>query len=245
MEQLTTTERLAVFNKLSGGNLHLWSKGKIQAEKAYEVFQTLLTLAKEDPLFLAHLVSRDNTKDLDVLSTIANFKTDADGSYFEDKTAQKPDLRYVSQAKILQMEPAPWPDGAKAQNAQMWCTKKLPRGEYYINFNVGASGIEPNGVSEGNPVFLNLNFIAVKGTTMPDIDNIDNNPNVLGGLKFRKTGEETGFTNWYIQQESWEWSFKFVVEEDMDVSIGFVASFGRSSFFRIFNINQFNQLVFD
>jgi len=106
MEQLTTTERLAVFNKLSGGNLHLWSKGKIQAEKAYEVFQTLLTLAKEDPLFLAHLVSRDNTKDLDVLSTIANFKTDADGSYFEDKTAQKPDLRYVSQAKILQMEPA-------------------------------------------------------------------------------------------------------------------------------------------
>jgi hypothetical protein len=146
---------------------------------------------------------------------------------------------------ILQMEPSPWPDGAKAQNAHIWVTRKLPRGEYYINFNVGASGIEPNGVSEGNPVFLNLNFIAVKGTTMPDIDNIDDNPNVLGGVKFRKTGEETGYTNWHIHQQGWQWSFDFFVEEEMDVSIGFVASFGRASFFRIFNINQFNQLVYD
>lgn len=146
---------------------------------------------------------------------------------------------------IIQMEPSPWPDGVKANNAHIWCTKKLPRGEYYVNFNVGASGIEPNGVSEGSPCFLNLNFIAVKGNTMPDITNIDNNPNVLGGLSFRKTAEETGYKNWYIQDKSWEWNFKFTVEEEMEVSIGFVASFGRASFFRIFNINQFNQLAFD
>lgn len=146
---------------------------------------------------------------------------------------------------IIQMEPSPWPDGAKASNAHMWCTKKLPRGEYYINFNVGASGIEPNGSSEGSPCFLNLNVIAVKGKTMPDITNIDGNPNVLGGLMFRKTAEETGYKNWYIQDTNWEWNFKFIVEEEMDVSIGFVASFGRASFFRIFNINQFNQLAFD
>lgn len=146
---------------------------------------------------------------------------------------------------IIHMEPSPWPDGVKASNAHIWCTKKLPRGEYYVNFNVGASGIEPNGVSEGSPCFLNLNFIAVKGNTMPDITDIDNNPNVLGGLKFRKTAEETGYKNWYIQEKSWEWDFKFTVEEEMEVSIGFVASFGRASFFRIFNINQFNQLAFD
>ncbi len=147
---------------------------------------------------------------------------------------------------LIQMEPVGWPSGAKATNAHIWCTKPLSKGKYLFNFNVGSSGIEPNGNRNIGPCFLDYNIIAAKGVTMPDIDDIDGNPDVLGGLSYRITAEETDYANWFVQDQPGGWTkeFYFEVPEDTDVSIGIVASFGNASFFRLFSLNQFKYLAY-
>jgi len=107
LQELQPDERLKVFRLLIRANVHCFSKGKYQEVTGQEILENLFVLAKTDSFFLAHLVSRrENTKDLQVLSTIAQFHTDADGKPFSQGSEfNKPDLIPVAQASILQIDP--------------------------------------------------------------------------------------------------------------------------------------------
>lgn len=128
LPEMTNEERLNIFKLLTKGNIHCWSKSEFQADKARPIFDQLLTLAKNDPYFLAHLVSReDNTKDLNVLATIANAHSDADGSAFSPGSEfRKPNLRSVSQAKMQSFDP-------KLALRAAWLAKERHNGRRYLN----------------------------------------------------------------------------------------------------------------
>lgn len=107
MKEQTPEERLRVYKTLTSGNIHCWSKGKYQPDAGKPIFGNLMELTEKDPYFLAHLVCRsDNSKDLKVLSTIANFHSDADGAPFSRGSKhRKPNLRTVSQAFVQTLDP--------------------------------------------------------------------------------------------------------------------------------------------
>ena len=106
---LSNKERLNVYQLLTDGCHHLWSKGKIQAGKLTPILQQLITLAHKDPYFSAHLVSYvialDNN-DLKVATVYANALSPADGLPFSPGSKyKKPNLRYVSDAAVQLLPP--------------------------------------------------------------------------------------------------------------------------------------------
>ena len=108
---LSQENRLQVYQTIIDGCQHIWSKGKMQEEKALEALTPLIKLGQSDPYFLSHFVSwiittRHPSKDLSVLSVYANALSSADGRPFQAGSKyNKPNLRYVSAAALCQMEP--------------------------------------------------------------------------------------------------------------------------------------------
>lgn len=106
---LSNENRLAVYQLIVGGCQHLWSKNKLQEQKALDVMRSLVKLGQEDPYFLAHLTSwavKQPSKDLQVLTAYTNSLSSADGRPFSGGSKYtKPNLRYLSAAAVCQMEP--------------------------------------------------------------------------------------------------------------------------------------------
>lgn len=107
---MTSQERLDAYKLIIDGCHHIWSKGKLQEEKAQKVLDILVPLTEKDPYFLAHLTSyamkKSKAKDLRVfLAYIAGLST-ADGQPFSPGSKyNKPNLRYISAAAIHMLEP--------------------------------------------------------------------------------------------------------------------------------------------
>jgi len=106
---LSNEERLEAYQFIISGCSHLWSKNKLQEEKAIEILTKLVKLGQIDPYFLAHLTSWAVThpsRDLMVATTYANALSPADGQPFSAGSKyKKPNLRYVSAASICRLEP--------------------------------------------------------------------------------------------------------------------------------------------
>lgn len=113
LSYLNDADRLKIYQRIISGCDHLYSKGKLQVEKAKEVLEEFMKLADDDPYFLAHFTSYANTKmqskDLKLFSTFANSLSDADGTLFQIGeqngkpiygNIKKPNLRIISQAAI-------------------------------------------------------------------------------------------------------------------------------------------------
>lgn len=110
IQTMTSQERLDAYNLIVGGCHHIWSKNKLQEDKAQEVLNTLIPLTKKDPFFLAHLTSwamkNSKAKDLRVFLAYVASLSDADGSPFSPGSDyRKPALRYIGWASLLMLEP--------------------------------------------------------------------------------------------------------------------------------------------
>lgn len=132
LSYLNDNDRLKAYEILTKGCIHLWSKGKLQIDRLKLVVDTFINLADKDPYFLAHLTSyimtKMDSKDLKVVSVFINSLSDADGTPFLiDETGKiqeegnsyinkgdrvfrlsdikKPNLRQISQAGLLMLEP--------------------------------------------------------------------------------------------------------------------------------------------
>ena len=107
---LDDNERMKIYNLLSNGCQHLWSKGKLQDEKMSSVLNDFAVLAERDPLFLARFTSyvykKSDSKDLKVVSLFANSLSDADGTPFSlHSEFKKPNWRIISQAAFCELDP--------------------------------------------------------------------------------------------------------------------------------------------
>ena len=109
LNEYTDEKRLAIFKMISGACQHLYSKGKLQRGKFDDIAPIFADLAKNDPLFIAHLAawaSKQDSKDMKVLSVFFNALNDADGTpFFEGATMNKPNLRQVSYALLQRLDP--------------------------------------------------------------------------------------------------------------------------------------------
>lgn len=107
---LSDKERLAAYQLIIDGCSHIWSKGKLQPDKAKEVLNALIPLSKNDPYFLAHLTSyaiqTTKSKDLQLFTTYANALSSADGMPFSPGSKYlKPNLRIISAAAVHKLDP--------------------------------------------------------------------------------------------------------------------------------------------
>lgn len=107
---LNNTERMKLYETITSGCMHLWSKNKLQEEKLSHVLSNFGQLAEKDPLFLAHLTSyvfkKLDSKDLKVVATFMNSLSDADGTPFSQGSEfKKPNWRLVSQAAFCELDP--------------------------------------------------------------------------------------------------------------------------------------------
>lgn len=121
---LSSDERLRAYQLIINGCEHLWSKNRLQDGRTYmengKLIQTpdrltpmldaLVPLIKEDPFFLAHLTSyainKLKKKDLQVLLTFVSALSTADGLPFSPGSEyKKPNLRYISSAAIMKLDP--------------------------------------------------------------------------------------------------------------------------------------------
>lgn len=121
---LDDAQRLRAIDTILEGCKHVYSKGKLQDGSVYKIrdkngtvtevrsedrispiLDNLVSLAENDPLFLAHFTSyavkKLDSKDLIMLTVFANSLSDADGTPFSPGSKyKKPNLRLVSQAAI-------------------------------------------------------------------------------------------------------------------------------------------------
>ena len=107
---LSSQERLDAYQLIVDGCNHLWSKNKLQTDKAKEVLEKLIPLTKSDPLFLAHFTSyvfqNSKGKDLQVFLSYISSLSSADGTPFSVGSKYiKPNLRYVGAAAVQRLDP--------------------------------------------------------------------------------------------------------------------------------------------
>ena len=110
LQSMTSQERLAAYQLIIDGCHHIWSKNKMQREKALQALQDLVPLTKKDPYFLAHLTSHimktSKSNDLRVFLTYVASLSSADGTPFSPGSEfKKPNLRYVSVAALQMLDP--------------------------------------------------------------------------------------------------------------------------------------------
>ena len=109
LSELSNDERFSIYNALISGCMHLFSKGKLQLDIFNSLKVPFATLAKQDPIFLAHLAAYTalgESKDLTLMSVYFNFLSDADGQpFFPGSTLTKPNLRQVSAALTQNLAP--------------------------------------------------------------------------------------------------------------------------------------------
>jgi len=102
-------DRLEFYNFITTGCTHLYSKGKFQDDKFMAIAPAFIKFAKDDPIFMAHLLSwamKKESKDLQVVSTFFNGLSDADGTpFFKGSNKNKPNFRSASSAAIQMMAP--------------------------------------------------------------------------------------------------------------------------------------------
>lgn len=112
MEQLNEKpldERLQFHSFITSACSHLYSKGKFQEERFLDIMPTFVKMAKEDPIFFAHLTSwamNQKSKDLKVLTVFFNSLNDADGlPFFSGSKRNKPNFRKVSAGALQNLDP--------------------------------------------------------------------------------------------------------------------------------------------
>ena len=109
LAEYSDTKRLSVFKMLTAACTHLYSKGKLQSDKFEANAVVFADLAKNDPLFMAHLTAyaaKGESKDMRALSLFFNAQSDADGTpFFPGATRNKPNLRAVSCALLQDCDP--------------------------------------------------------------------------------------------------------------------------------------------
>jgi hypothetical protein len=111
MELVETTpeQRLKVYNLVSAGCQHFYSKNKPQDEKIVSALMDIYPLAKGDPIFLAHLAAwaaKGKSKDLKRTAVYINALSDGDGTPFVvGGTERKPNLRSISWALLSGFNP--------------------------------------------------------------------------------------------------------------------------------------------
>ena len=118
LSYLDDDERVKLYNFIIQGNKHIWSKGKLVQSRFNEIADAFMTLAEKDPIFLAHFTSwamtKQDSKDLKVLSVFFNSLSDADGTNFitlDDagnkvvSDFKKPNLRIVSHSALQMLDP--------------------------------------------------------------------------------------------------------------------------------------------
>lgn len=107
---MTSQERLHAYQLIVDGCSHIWSKNKLQEDRAQKVLNDLIPLTKNDPYFLAHLTSwamkNSDAKDLRVFLTYVSCLSDADGSPFAPGSKyRKPSLRLIGWSALHMLEP--------------------------------------------------------------------------------------------------------------------------------------------
>lgn len=107
---LSSQERLDAYQLIVDGCHHIWSKDKLQVEKAKKALDQLIPLTQNDPYFLAHLTSyvmeNSQSKDLKVFLTYVATLSSADGMPFSPGSKYtKPNLRYVGNAALHRLDP--------------------------------------------------------------------------------------------------------------------------------------------
>lgn len=110
LSYLDDAERLKIYETITKGCMHLWSKNKLQEDKLEAVLKNFAELAEKDPLFLAHFTSyafkKLDSKDLKVVATFMNSLSDADGTPFSPGSEfKKPNWRTISQAAFIELDP--------------------------------------------------------------------------------------------------------------------------------------------
>lgn len=109
LNEYADDKRLAVYKMITAACTHLYSKGKLQEEKFAAVAPLFADLAKNDPIFMAHLTAwaaKGDHKDLKVLTTFFNSLNDADGTpFFKGASKTKPNYRQVSAALLQTLAP--------------------------------------------------------------------------------------------------------------------------------------------
>ena len=109
LSEYSDQKRLAIFNMLTGACSHLYSKGKLQTAKFMQLAPIFADLAKNDPIFMAHLTAwaaKKDAKDMRVLTVFFNALNDADGTpFFPGSTKNKPNMRNISATLLQDMEP--------------------------------------------------------------------------------------------------------------------------------------------
>lgn len=110
LPELTSQERLQAYQLIVDGCKHVWSKGKLQKDRAEAVLNALMPLTKNDPFFLAHLTSYAyknlDGKDLKIFLAFASALSVADGQPFSPGLKYlKPNLRPVSWSAVNMLDP--------------------------------------------------------------------------------------------------------------------------------------------
>lgn len=110
LSHLDNAERLAIFEEVTNGCKHLWSKNKLQEDKLLSILTKFAPLMEKDPLFLAHFTSyafrKLDSKDLKVVACFINSLSDADGTpFYAGAELKKPNLRTISQAAFNELDP--------------------------------------------------------------------------------------------------------------------------------------------
>lgn len=110
LSYLDDTARLKIYETITTGCHHLWSKNKLQEAKMNEILAHFSELAEKDPLFLARFTSyafkKLDSKDLKVVATFMSSLSDADGTLFvKGGEYHKPNWRLIAQAAFCELDP--------------------------------------------------------------------------------------------------------------------------------------------
>lgn len=103
-------DRLRIYNELTRGTRHLFSKGQFQPQVFQHYAEVLMPLVENDPIFLAklatYLCENSNSKDLKVMAVYMNSLSIANGQpFFPGATINKPNLRLISALLLQKLDP--------------------------------------------------------------------------------------------------------------------------------------------
>jgi len=98
-----------------------------------------------------------------------------------------------------------------------WGGEGLVNGKMYQKFDLAPGTYELTYYSDGSGGEIHSNFLAVRGTELPDIDNLDNNSDVLA--RYQANSSNVGGTR----------SIKFNITETTPMAVGWVVSTGSST----------------
>jgi len=109
IQEYSDEKRLKIYKLITSACTHLYSKGKLQETQFNELANIFADLAKNDPLFMAHLTAwsfKRDSKDIKTLSLFFNALNDADGTpFFKGASKNKPNLRIVSSVLLQSLDP--------------------------------------------------------------------------------------------------------------------------------------------